>query len=190
MTSMSQKEYADSRGFSEPYVSKLKKAGKIAFTPDGRVNVEATDMILNATRDPSRGGDRRPGVIPAAASQPDGDGGSPSGSAGRRTATDGDGTYNAAATRERVAKARIAELELAELAGQLVRRDQVDRVVFDVSRQAMDALLTLSDRLAPAVAAEADAFRCAELINAEVREILKSLAAAEIGERLVERDAA
>ena len=187
---MSQKEYADSRGFSEPYVSKLKKAGKIAFTPDGKVNVEATDMILNATRDPSRGGDRRPGAVPPPASQPDGDGSAPSSPAGRRAGADGDGTYNAAATRERVAKARIAELELAELAGQLVRRDQVDRVVFDVSRQAMDALLTLSDRLAPAVAAETDAFRCAELINAEVREILKALAAREISARLSEREAA
>lgn len=172
MTAMTQAEYARARGWSKPYVTKLKQQGKLAFDADGSINVEATDALLQISRDPARGGDRRPAAERPAGAR----GGTGQGAGvGRVPGGEPDGTYSSAAAREKIARARIAELELAELSGLLVRRDQVERVIFGLARQAQDALLTLADRLAPALAAESDAFRCATLIDTEVREVIKQL---------------
>ena len=177
MTAMTQAEYARARGWSKPYVSKLKRQGKLAFDAAGLVNVEATDALLHVTRDPARGGDRRPGAEKPAGAGADAGGAA---RAGQTPASTPDGAYSSAAAREKIARARIAELELAELAGQLVRRDQVERVIFDLTRQAMDSLLSMSDRLAGAVAAESDPFRCALLIDGEARQIADAMRAAEM----------
>lgn len=175
MTELNQSEYATARGWSAAYVTKLKRAGRLVLTPGGKVNVEATDRLIENTRDPARGGDRR-----AATSEPQQDGVVPhaGATAGSRKAGAGGGvgSYDDAARRERMAKAQIAELELAEMAGLLIRRDQVERVVFALARRAQDALLSMSERLAGAVAAESDAFRCGELIDAEARKIASTMA--------------
>lgn len=173
MTELSQKEYADARGVSAAYVTKLKKAGRLVLTPGGKVNLEATDRLVEATRDPSRGGDRRP--APAGASE------FPAGAPQSRDPAGGtDIAYRDAMHRERIAKARLAELELAEAAGQLVRRDQVERVLFGLARQAQDAMLALSERLAGPLSTETDPFRIAALIDTEVRAIAQTMADAKI----------
>lgn len=170
MVEMSQKEYADARGWSAAYVSKLKKNGRLVFTDGGRVNVGATDRLIESTRDPARGGDRRPGAT---------DDQKPRRSGGA-SGDVGPDSYNEAARRERMAKARIAELELAEAAGQLVRREEVERAFFGLARGAMDALLALSSRLAGPLAAESDPFRCAAMLDAEARAIAKAMSEASI----------
>ena len=174
MSELSQTEYAQARGCSAAYVSKLKRQGRLVLTPNGKVNVEATDRLIENTRDPARGGDRRPGA--------DGQGEAAHAPADAGPAAvrpvGGHETYKEAARRERIAKARLAELELAEAAGQLVRRDQVEQMVFGLARQAMDALMSLDERLAGRLAAETDEFRVAELIRTEARKIADQLAQA------------
>jgi hypothetical protein len=172
MMELSQSDYAALRGWSAAYVTKLKRQGRLVLTPGGKVHVEATDRLIAATRDPARGGDRRVQESDAVDR-----GGEPPTSAGEARTGDA-GAYKHAATRERIAKARLAELELAEKAGQLVRRAEVETAIFGLARQAMEALDALADRLAAQCAAEADVERVHALITAQTRKIQNELAKA------------
>lgn len=55
MIEMTQSEYARLRGFSDSYVSKLKRQGRIVFSRPGFVNVDATNRLIENTRAPARG---------------------------------------------------------------------------------------------------------------------------------------
>lgn len=178
MTELTQAAYAVARGKSPAYITKLKRQGRIVFSRPGLVNVEATDRLIENTRDPARGGDRRPA---AKRSEPEG-AVAPAPAVTR--GDDGDNAYREAARRERIAKARLAELELAEAAGQLVRTDHVERVLFGAARQTMEALLAIPDRLCDALAVESDPFRCKALLDAEMRAVVKQMQEAAV---LVER---
>jgi len=164
---LSQTEYAAARGVSPAYVSKLKRQGRLVLTPGGKVNVEATDRLVESTRDPARGGDRRPGV---GEGQGEATGAHDAAAVGVPRAA-GHQTYKEAARRERIAKARIAELELATLTGQLVRKQEVDAAIFGLARQAMEALDALADRLASQLAAETDVARVHALLTEHARKI-------------------
>jgi hypothetical protein len=169
MTEMSQSDYADARGWSAAYVTKLKKHGRLVLTPSGKVNVEASDRLIEATRDPARGGDRRPGVGQEQGGEP---GALQPAAPGAPRAGAGEfQSYKEAARRERIAKARIAELELAEKAGELVRKSEVAEAIFGLSRQAMEALDALPDRLASQLAAETDVTRVHALLAESARKI-------------------
>lgn len=185
---LTQTEYAALRGVSAAYVSKLKRHGRLVITPAGKVNVEATDRLIESTRDPARGGDRRPQA-----------------SDGQHTALDapvsaatapqrlGRGefqSYKEAARRERIAKARIAELELAEKTGQLVRREEVESAIFGLARQTMDALDSLADRLASQLAAESDVARVHALLTEHARKIRTTMVNAMPSMREAEQEAA
>lgn len=164
MTELSKSEYAQARGCSPAYVSKLGRQGRLVLTKAGKVNVEATDRLIENTRDPARGGDRRPG----AGERPDAGAGA-SAAPGETRGTHQ--TYKEAARRERLAKARTAELELAEKIGLLVRREEVFAEIFGLSRQAMEALDALADRLASQLAAESDVARVHALLTEHTTKI-------------------
>ena len=85
-----------------------------------------------------------------------------------------------AVRRERLARARMAELELGEQAGQLMRVDTVNRVVFTLVRQALNQLQGMNARLAKTLAAETDAFRVGVLLDAEVANICQEMRAAAV----------
>lgn len=185
MTELSQSEYAVARGWSAAYVTKLKRQGRLVITGTGKVNVEATDRLIAATRDPARGGDRR---------QSEGEGtdlaAETHASASRGKEPIESGAYKDAATRERLAKARLAELELAEKVGQLVRRTEVETAIFGLARQAMEALDALPDRLASQCAAEPDVDRVHALLTKHVRKIAKEMAQAMPSTPTAEQEAA
>ena len=83
-----------------------------------------------------------------------------------------------AVRRERLARARLAELELGEQAGQLMRVDTVNRVVVTLVRQALNQLQGMTARLAKTLAAETDAHRVGVLLDAEVANICQEMRAA------------
>lgn len=83
--------------------------------------------------------------------------------------------------RERLARARLAELDLGEQAGQLMRVDAVNRAVFTLVRQALNQLQGMSGRLATTLAAETDPFKVGSLIDAEVANICAEMRAAATG---------
>ncbi len=130
---------------------------------DGKlIDVAQSDALLDATNDPLRGGDRSadapdPKDAPIGTTPPS----APS--------------IREAVRRERLAKARLAELELGEEAGDLTRREEVQRAVFTLARQAVERMRTMGSRLRKRLAVEADPAACEALINAEIEEICQDM---------------
>ena len=56
MELLSKSEFAALMGWSKPYVSKLNKQGRLVLAGDGRVDVAATQTLLNESADPSKAG--------------------------------------------------------------------------------------------------------------------------------------
>lgn len=83
-----------------------------------------------------------------------------------------------AVRRERLARARLAELELGEQAGKLMRVDTANRVVVTLVRQALNQLQGMTARLAKTLAAETDAHRVGVLLDAEVANICQEMRSA------------
>lgn len=178
-------EFARMRGCSGPYVTKLGHQGRLVLNASGkRINVAATMALLDQSDDPARGGDRtgksepesgfalaRPAVgAPLSSARED--------LPWEATAIVDGAAYKNAATRERMAKARLAELELAEKSGNLVRRDEVEAAVFGLARQAQEALVSIADRLSTQLAAEADPARVHQQLSEEVARVIAQIAAA------------
>lgn len=63
-------------------------------------------------------------------------------------------TYEDAQLQEKIAKARIADLELQEKEGSLVSRDRVNDQLFAAGKELRDALLTIPDRITDLIMAE------------------------------------
>jgi phage terminase Nu1 subunit (DNA packaging protein) len=180
-------EFARLRNCSGPYVTKLGHQGRLVLDASGKlVDVAATIALLERTDDPARGGDRtgKPAAAPtlalpapgqvAPATQP-----APGVVGDSAPVPAEEGTaYKTAATRERIAKARLAELELAEKSGNLVRRDEVEAAVFGLARQAQEALDAIADRLSTQLAAETDPARVHQLLSDDLRRVMQQLAAA------------
>ncbi|WP_298032139.1 hypothetical protein [uncultured Alistipes sp.] len=63
-------------------------------------------------------------------------------------------SYEDAQLQEKIAKARIAELELQEKEGSLVSRERVNDQLFAAGKELRDALLTIPDRITDLIMAE------------------------------------
>ena len=99
----------------------------------------------------------------------------PAGNVGAATDAGGPITsYHVARTLREATEARIAQLELAKMRGQLVKAADVERVTFNALRMLRDRLTGIADRTAPIVAGESDVSRCHAIIAEEVRECLHS----------------
>ncbi len=85
-------------------------------------------------------------------------------------------TFAEAQTRERVFKAKLAELEFDERIGKLVFRDVVEAEAFRIGRLVRDAVLNVPSRLAGILAAEMDQRRVHDLLEKELRQALEALA--------------
>ena len=73
------------------------------------------------------------------------------------------------------AEAQMAQLDLQERKGTLVRKEDVQRDAIRCSTEFRDGLLALADRLAPVVAVEPDLLACRELLLKEFRSFLEKL---------------
>ncbi len=168
-------EYSLHRGVSDSYVRRMRREGRLVCASGKLIDVAASDAMLDATSDPTRGGDRsgKHEAAHAAAGAP------LAAVAAISDAVD----LREAMRRERLARARLAELELGEQAKQLARVKQVDRDVFTVARQALERLRTIPSRLRTALAAESDPRACEALLDAEVAKVCAELqkAAAAMG---------
>lgn len=154
-------EYAARRGCSTSYVRRLRRNGRLV-TQGELIDAEASDAALAASDDPLRGGKRTAGSVDT----PLGDRADGGGAAIHPIADVP--SIKEAVRRERLAKARLAELELGEEAGDLTRRQDVYRDVFTLARQALERMRTMGSRLRTALAAESDPRQCQALIDAEI----------------------
>jgi hypothetical protein len=161
---MSTAQYAVHRKCSDSYVRRLKRTGKLALCEHGEIDAAASDRLLADILNPVRGGDRSAGAAatpapPAAPSVPSGAGESPR--------IDGISVHEAV-RRERLAKARISELELGELSGQLIRRQDAQRATVTLVRQAVSRMRLMASRLRGQLAATSDPRKCEALIDADI----------------------
>lgn len=120
--------FARRHGFTRQRAHKLKKRGLPVFD-DGSVNSEEADRWLAENLDHGRREAQRQGS--------DGGGGN-------------------ARERKEVADAKLKELRVAERNGELVRRVEVDRAVFERSRLERDGWLSWVAQAAPQLAADLD----------------------------------
>jgi len=175
MTVMTKAEFADSRGWSRPYVSKLGKQGRLVLNEAGKVEVEATLALLNDTADPSKAGvaDRHqrdraekgvhalitpqaPPLAPLAASG-------------------GDSYQKARAHREHYL-ALLAEDEFLKGRGELVERAAVDRAAFSAARTLRDLVLGLPPKVAGELVAITDTWEMERRLTELLRSVLEDAA--------------
>ncbi|TQD51257.1 hypothetical protein FKV25_01990 [Lysobacter aestuarii] len=164
---MTTAEYAQHRGCSDSYVRRMRRDGRLILAPDGkRIDVVASDALLAETSDPVRGGDRTGKPAPVDAQ------GAPTAIvAPLHDRVD----LREAMRRERLAKARAAELSLGEQSGALTRTHDVRRDTFTLARQAMERLRRMGSKLRLKLAAESDPHACEQLINDEVARISEEM---------------
>ena len=88
----------------------------------------------------------------------------------------GQGGYLASRARREAAEAKLAELKLGEVAGELVRADDVRAECARLATALRNAFLQMPDRLAPVLAAETEPSRVHALLMTEIRQVLTQLA--------------
>lgn len=157
-------EYAAHRGCSDSYVRRLRRDHRLKVAVDGLIDVVGSDAMLASSSDPLRGGDR---TAPAPGTDIDDD--------ATAVVAAGDISLREAMRRERLARARLAELELGEEARQLVRAKDVDREVFTAARQAVERLRSMGSRLRKSLAAESDPAECEAMLNKEAEIICTAM---------------
>lgn len=84
-------------------------------------------------------------------------------------------SYEEARRRREVAEATTAELRLAELAGELVRREAINRLLFTAGRVMRDQMLAIAPRLSASLAPMVDPKAIEMRIADEVRVALRAL---------------
>lgn len=141
---LSQKDYADARGWSKQYVNQLIKKGRILLV-DGQIDPEQADRALGRTRDPSR----------AAAFRTDGMGEPSNATAGPELdAARIHGSFAKARTVREHYRALKERLEYEQAAGNLVSRVEVEDEHFTLARMMRDRLLQGMHDIAGALAAQ------------------------------------
>jgi len=175
---MTAAEYAAHRGCSDSYVRRMRRQGKLV-TDGERIVVADSDRLLDDITDPVRGGNRAMSA------------GADAGQRGRAAS----GEVADAIHRERLAKARIAELELAQAAKELTRTDGVERAVFTLVRQALNELQGMKYQLRGRLAAATEVAVVDKLLDEHVaaicermRKAARALNAEPLGAESVDRD--
>ena len=125
MSTATQSEFAAILGKDKSYVTRLKQAGRLVLAEDGRVDVEASKALIAETSDPSRAAPSAPAVKVHQS------------------------TFNDARTRNELAKAQTAELDLAVKLGKLVDAEEARLFAADLAASFRGSLEILPDRIAP-----------------------------------------
>lgn len=90
-------------------------------------------------------------------------------------------TYEDAQLQEKIAKARIADLELQEKEGSLVSRERVNDQLFTAGKELRDALLTIPDRITDLIMAEDNRTKVYNTIYDAIAGELQKIADFQIG---------
>jgi hypothetical protein len=155
---LSKKGYAEHRGCSPAYISKLIRLGKLtapALRPDGTVDALLADAQLAGQADPARWPETSPELPLAAPGSP---------------------TFAAAKARRESAQADLAEIELAKKRGELVDRESVHDAGFDLGALLRDRLATRRGELAAQLAACNDVDDAIARLEAADRKLCEDLA--------------
>ncbi|MER2297600.1 MAG: terminase small subunit [Pseudomonas sp.] len=159
MTYLTKSEFAAQHGWSKSYVSKLAKQDRLVLTDDGKVDVEATELLLAESADPSKAAvaarheenrverdvrsQLQPGHGPAAVLQPD-------------PASGGAHNFQKAKAHREYYLAQLAEAEFNKVQGNLVERQAVEDAAYSAGRMLRDQFLGLAPQLAAELVAMTD----------------------------------
>jgi hypothetical protein len=145
-------EFARANNWAASYVTELRKTGRLVLSPDGqRVNAVASLDLIERTRS-------RP-------KPPKGE---------TEDAPGGTSDYWSAKTEREQAMADLAKLELARKRGDLVVREDVERMAFATARVLRDGLMGLPVRIIPDLLTTTDPFAAEVKLRDAIRQILAS----------------
>lgn len=175
MTVMSKAAFADSRGWSRPYVSKLGKQGRLVLTPAGQVDVEATMALLGETSDPSKAGvaerhqrERAEKGVHALVT--------PLAPPSTPPVSGGSDSYQKARAHRETYLALLAEDEFLKGRGELVERKAVDLAAFNTARTLRDLILGLPPKIAGELIAITDTWEMERRLTELLRGVLEDAA--------------
>lgn len=173
---VSQRKGAKQLGIALSTLQHHVKRGNVRLI-DGKVDVDVARIQLARHTDPEQsirgqlngGQGIAPGSVGGAGSAPGAEQG------GDRNSN---GLWNAKEKTERL-RGELLELEIAEKHGRLVDASEVHRAMLSKARIARDALMAIAPRIAAQLAAETDAAKVQDLLNAEIRAVCAQIAAGE-----------
>jgi phage terminase Nu1 subunit (DNA packaging protein) len=160
-------EFAESQGFSRPYVTKLVQQGVIVRDANGHIDKDAAVAALAARRDPAKALRR---------SKP-----SKHGDRSGLAALTGQGSEALSMLmlksriKTEVERGKLAELDRKQREGELVERREVEDAAFSTARTVRDALLNIPARVASLYAAETDPQKIHQSLEDEIRNVLIEL---------------
>jgi hypothetical protein len=175
MTVMKKSEFADSQGWSRPYVSKLAAQGRLVLTEDNKVDVEATLALLGETADPSKAGvaerhqrERAEKGVHSLVS--------PLAPPSTAPGTGGSDSYQKARAHRETYLALLAEDEFLKGRGELVERKAVDTAAFNTARTLRDLILGLPPKIAGELIAITDTWEMERKLTELLRGVLEDAA--------------
>lgn len=160
MTVISKSEFAARRGWSKSYVSKLASQDRLVLTPDGKVELEATETLLDQSADPSKAAvaarheeERiRRGVHDHVAPSVD----TPAELPTLQTRGGQGADFQKARAHREYYLAQLAEAEFMKVQGTLVSAEAVRTASFNAGRMLRDTLLGLPPQIAGELASMTD----------------------------------
>jgi hypothetical protein len=152
-------------GISRQAVHEWVKRGLIAKGPDGLLCAREV-QVLRAGLHPSSKASAPP-TVPSPAAPPE-----PAVPASDDAAMT---SYHVAKTLREAAEARIAQIKLAELQGQLVRAADIQAELSRIFATFREAMQQIPNRLAAVLAAETDQARVHDALDVEIRSALLHL---------------
>lgn len=175
MTHLSQAAFAARLGVRRSYVTRLKQEGRLVMSADGQwVDVEASQARIAETADP--------GKVAVAERHAAARGAAVGDKTPPKTDADGDGEpaagtpdYQKARARREEANASMAEMELAERAGQLMETAAVRAAGADAGATCRGTLETMGAILAPQLATLGDENAIRKLVDEYVAMALDEL---------------
>lgn len=179
MTYLSKSEFAARRGWSKSYVSKLASQERLILTPEGKVDVEATEVLLAQSADPSKAGvaarheenrvdrDVRSQLHPEVEA--------PAATTTVQPLSKGPDFQRARAHREHYL-AQLAEAEFHKVQGNLVERKAVEDAAFTAGRTLRDLVFGLAPQLAAEVAGMSDPWTIEKQLNRAFRQVFEDAA--------------
>ena len=162
---MNSAEFADSQGFSRPYVTKLVQQGVIVRDAKGQIDKDTALAALASRREPAKG--FRRGRVPK------------NGDIAALGAIGGQEPLSTMLLKSRikteVERGKMAELDRRRREGELVERSEVEEAAFSNARRVRDALMNIPARVASLYAAETDPQKIHQNLEDEIRNVLIDL---------------
>lgn len=153
---VTQAECAQRLGVTQSLISRYVRDGKLSKLPNGRLDPERAARELQQAVDPLKVPGRK---------------------TGRKTEPQPASSLYASQERRARALADKEELELAEMRGRLVDREEALRALTTLSRQTRDRIMGISARVASRLATMTNAAEIRGMLDDELRVALEELAA-------------